>query len=81
MSNVKSLFGGPTGEPRIVDGAVAEAETLMDAVNSGEVVGFAVVRLHKDGLASWRYAGMIGGYSMIGGLEAVKAAMLRDIDG
>ena len=81
MSNVQSLFGGPTGERRVVESAVAEAEALLEAVKSGEVVGFAAIRLHQDGLASWRYAGMVGGYSMIGGIEAVKAAMMRDIDG
>ncbi len=77
MSNVKSLFGGPSGEREVVQSAVDEAKALLEAVQSGEVCGFAIVRLHHDQMASWRVAGHIGGYSMIGGLEHAKAVIME----
>lgn len=77
MGDVKAIFGGPTGQREVNQIAVEEAEELLTALRAGEVVGFAVVRLHHDHLSSWRLAGQVGGYSMIGGLEHVKAEVMR----
>ena len=77
MGDVKAIFGGPTGQREVNQHAVEEAEALLQAVKSGEVIGFAVARLHHDQLASYRVAGMVGGYSMIGGLEHCKAIIMQ----
>lgn len=77
MGEVKAIFGGPTGQREVNQHALEEAEQLLEAVRSGEVVGFAVARLHSDNLTSYRVAGMVGGYSMIGGLEHCKAVIMR----
>lgn len=81
MGDVKAIFGGPTGQREVNQFAVEEAEALLDAVRAGEVVGFAIVRLHHDQLSSWRVAGAVGGFSMVGGLEHVKAVVMAVNDG
>ena len=77
MTEVRSLFGGPVAGLREVnERALQEAEALLEAVRSGEVVGFAIARLHHDHLSSWRVAGIVGGYGMIGALEHAKASVM-----
>jgi hypothetical protein len=77
MSNVKSLYGNPIGLREVNETALKEAQELLEAVQSGEVVGLAIVRLHYDDLSSYRIAGRCGGYGMIGALEHVKTAIMR----
>ena len=55
---------------------VAELERLLDAARSGEIVGMAGTYLHRDKGASYSFAGMVGSYSLIGGLECIKARLL-----
>lgn len=76
MGEVKSLYGGPTGQREVNQTAVEEAEALLEAVLSGEVVGFTAVRLHCDGLSSYRIAGRVGGFGMVGAIEHVKMAII-----
>ncbi len=73
---VVSLYGGPTGEREVCQHAVDEAERLLAAVKSGEVVGFAVSRVHCDGLASFAVAGKCGGFGMLGALEMAKTVIV-----
>jgi hypothetical protein len=77
VANVIGLFGNPTGERTVVESAVSAANDLNEMVQSGEVIGFALVKLHCDGASSWTTAGRIGGYSMIGGLEFAKQHVMR----
>lgn len=77
MGEVKAIFGGPTGQREVNQMALEEAERLLEAVKAGEVVGFAVARMHSDQLTSYRVAGLVGGYGMIGGLEHAKAVVMR----
>lgn len=77
MTNVTSIFGGPAGEREVVASAVESAEELLRAAQSGEVIGFAVIKLHHDAMTSWSVAGRVGGYSMIGAMELVKRNLMR----
>lgn len=73
---VVSLYGGPTGEREVCQQAVEQAEKLLAAVKAGEVIGFAVSRVHCDGLASFAVAGKCGGYGMLGALEMAKMVIV-----
>ena len=48
MSNVIGLPGVLTGEREVNQIALKEAEALVEAINAGEVVGVAIVKLHYD---------------------------------
>lgn len=77
MSNVKSLYGGPTGTPQVNETCVAELRRLLEAAEAGEIIGFVAGALHKDGCAAWRMAGMVGGYSLIGALEVARTELVH----
>lgn len=77
MSNVKALYGGPTGEPEPNDFAIAALTEALERAKAGEVIGVVVAFLHHDGLSSWRTGGMVGGYSLLGALEIAKADLIE----
>ena len=75
--NVVALRGDfQPPEPEVNDRLVEELERLLEAAQSGEIVGMAGAYLHKDKGASYSFAGMVGAYDLIGGLECVKARLL-----
>lgn len=77
MSNVVSVFGGPTGE-RAVNAALVEClERWLEMARSGEAIGMAGALLHCDGLASYSVAGSVGGYGMIGALEVARLELVE----
>lgn len=55
---------------------IEEIERLLEAARSGEIIGLAGTYLHKDKSASYSFAGRVGAYSMIGGLECAKSRLL-----
>jgi hypothetical protein len=55
---------------------VEEIERLLEAARAGEIVGMAGTYLHKDRGTSYSFAGAVGSYSLIGGLECAKARLL-----
>lgn len=75
---VASLFGNPTGERVPNEDAVEHAERLLEAVRSGEIVGFAASVQYFDGAASFRLAGNNSANSVVGALERVKFLLLSD---
>lgn len=60
---------------------IEEIERLLEAARSGELVGMAGTYLHKDKSASYSFAGMVGAYSMVGGLECAKTRLLAIVLG
>lgn len=74
---VTSLFGGPTGERVVSEAAVAALDEWLERALSGEIVGFAIAVLHHDGLGAFELAGRVGGYSMLGALDAAHARVLE----
>lgn len=78
MSNIEPLFdGGLIYTPTPNETAIEECKRTLEQIEAGEVVGFAITMLHHDGLTSYRLAGMVGGYGMIGALEVVKSDLLK----
>ena len=63
------------------DRLVQEIERLLDMARSGEIVGMAGTYLHKDKGASYSFAGIVGSYGLIGGLEFAKARLLSIVLG
>jgi hypothetical protein len=63
-------------EPEVNGRLVEELERLLESARSGEIVGMAGTYLHKDKAASYSFAGTVGPYSLIGGLECAKARLL-----
>lgn len=55
---------------------VEEIERLLQAARSGDIVGMAGTYLHSDRRASYSFAGRVGTYSLIGGLECAKQRLL-----
>ena len=75
--NVVALRGevaAPVAE--VNERLVEELERVLQAARSGEIVGLAGTYLHRDKTASYSFAGRVGAYSLIGGLECAKARLL-----
>lgn len=56
---------------------VLEIERLLAAARAGELVGLAGAYVHRDRGVSYSFAGAVGGYAMLGGLDCVRERLLR----
>lgn len=63
--------------PQVSATLVGELERLLDAARSGEIVGMAGSFIHADRLVSYSFAGAVGGFGLIGGLECLKERLVR----
>ena len=81
MSNVKSMFGGPTGEPEPCQATIDVLEEYLELARSGEVIGIVLAGLHKDRLATFRLGGKLGAYSILGAVEIMKHRLVEHLDG
>jgi hypothetical protein len=68
-------------EAEINERLVEELGRLLDAARSGEIIGMAGTYLHKDRRASYSFAGAVGTFSLIGGLECAKERLLAIVMG
>lgn len=74
---VVSLHGSiaaPSAAP--VESLVQELERLLDAARSGEIIGFAGAYQHRNDQVGYSFAGMVGSYAMIGGVECLKSRLV-----
>lgn len=79
-SNVVCLDGRtftPREGPRVSATLVSELERLLEAARSGDILGMAGSFIHSDRLVSYSFAGAVGGFSLIGGLECLKERLVR----
>ena len=77
-SNVESLYGGAVIADFDTHPAVIELlEEMLEAAQSGEILGFTGVVMHSDGSTSLREAGL-SNRSTIGGLEVAKIRLVMD---
>jgi hypothetical protein len=80
--NVISLNGGLTGEKQVVTSTVEQLEVLLEAAKSGQIVGIAYSVLEYDNNACFGVVGRVGGFGMVGALEAAKLILTdANIDG
>ncbi|MGE0697710.1 MAG: hypothetical protein AB7O57_01310 [Hyphomicrobiaceae bacterium] len=77
--NVVTLFGGQVEtEPREpVESLVRELERLLEAARAGQIVGFAGAYQHNSATVEYSYAGAVGSYAMLGGLECVRLRLAQ----
>jgi hypothetical protein len=79
-SNIVSLDGRaftPPDAPQVSATLVGELERLLEAARGGEIVGMAGSFIHSDRLVSYSFAGAVGGFGVIGGLECLKERLVR----
>ena len=76
--NVVALRGAlqPAEAAAVNERLIEEMERLLEAARAGEIIGLAGAYLHKDKGASYSFAGSVGAYELIGGLECVKTRLL-----
>jgi hypothetical protein len=56
---------------------VQELERLLQAARAGQIVGMAAAYQHQDRVITYSYAGAIGGYAVLGGLDCLKERLVR----
>lgn len=78
MSNVVGLDGREVKTQREPnENAMAIISNATNLVCSGEVTGVAIIYLHSDGVTSGQYGGEAN-YAMVGRMEELKLALLRE---
>lgn len=77
MTQVVSIFGGPTGEPRPSEACIQCLERLLEMAKAGEITGVAAASVHHDGTASFDVSGFVGGYSLMGALEMARSSLVE----
>lgn len=68
----------PPDCPQVSATLVGELERLLDAAKCGDIVGMAGSFIHSDRLVSYSFAGAVGGFGVIGGLECLKERLVRN---
>jgi len=73
-AQIVSLSGAviPVEQPEPNQTLVQELERLLEAARAGQIVGMAGTYQHQDRAITYSYAGMIGGFAMLGGLDCLK---------
>lgn len=76
-NNVVSVFGGPVGfrEPNLA--LIDALEGYLLAARSGEIIGGAFGFLRHDGSGERGLVGAVGGYSLIGAIDIVRAELVE----
>jgi hypothetical protein len=78
--NVVNLFGAEVqtqaeGQPNAT--VIEELERLLQAARAGEIIGLAGSYVHRDKVVTYSFAGIVGSYGLIGGLDCVKERLVR----
>jgi hypothetical protein len=79
-AEIVSLTGAVTlAEPEAKpnETLVQELERLLQAARAGQIVGMAGAYQHQDRVITYSYAGTIGGYAVLGGLDCLKERLVR----
>jgi hypothetical protein len=56
---------------------VKELERLLEAAKAGQIAGMAAAYHHHDHAISYSYAGSVGGFGLIGGLDCLKERLVQ----
>lgn len=73
---VKSLFGGFIHQPEVMESVVDALEELLADAKAGKITGIAFATVDFKGAGSYTVAGRVGGYTLLGGLEMLKASLV-----
>jgi len=65
----------PEGQPNAT--VIEELERLLEAARAGEIIGLAGSYVHRDKVVTYSFAGIVGSYGLIGGLDCVKERLIR----
>jgi hypothetical protein len=78
-AQIVSLNGADlaTQQPAANETLVQELERLLQAARAGQIVGMAAAYQHQDRVITYSYAGAVGGYGVLGGLDCLKERLLR----
>lgn len=79
-AEIVSLNGAaPVAEPEVKpnETLVQELERLLQAARAGQIVGMAGAYQHQDRVITYSYAGSIGGYAVLGGLDCLKERLVQ----
>jgi hypothetical protein len=80
MTSVVNLAGEPLalypGEPNPV--LVGQLEDWLALARTGATIGVVACFMHSNRSAIWGYAGIVGGYEMLGAMDCAHA-YLRDV--
>jgi hypothetical protein len=79
-AEIVSLNGAvPIAEPEAKpnETLVQELERLLQAARAGQIVGMAGAYQHQDRIITYSFAGAIGGYAVLGGLDCLKERLLQ----
>lgn len=76
MGEVRSLHGDAPPILERNESCIAELRELLEKAESGEIVGFSSVQMHRDRGVSYTVAGMAGGFGMLGALEMIRAELV-----
>jgi hypothetical protein len=66
-----------TEQPQPNETLVQELERLLQAARAGQIVGMAGAYQHQDRVVTYSYAGAVGGFGVLGGLDCLKERLLR----
>ena len=66
-----------TEEPQPNETLVQELQRLLQAARAGQIVGMAGAYQHLDRVVTYSYAGAVGGFGVLGGLDCLKERLLR----
>ena len=78
---VTSLHGGPTYEKEPSPACIEVLEELLAQAKAGEIVGIATAAMTHDGCGEWRIGGRVGGYSMLGAADVMRAEIVDVVRG
>lgn len=74
--NVVSLNGKPSGNREVSQVCVDTLRDLLERAEAGELVGVGLAARYENGEASYHVAGHVGGFSMSGALDMVRAELV-----
>ena len=78
MAEVKSLFGGPTGEKQVNDNVVFVIEDLLQRAKAGEIIGITAAYIDEDGTAAYSFGGLTHGYGILGAMSRMVYEINRN---
>jgi hypothetical protein len=73
--NGAAAIAEPEAKPN--ETLVQELERLLQAARAGQIVGMAAAYQHRDRVITYSFAGAIGGYAVLGGLDCLKERLVR----